>query len=49
MVGAGINTRDHPLELLDDHKRYVVGAGINTRDITPSGSPPWWRPGRTSW
>ena len=24
--------KDHPLELLDDHKRYVVGAGINTRD-----------------
>ena len=22
----------HPLELLDDQKRYVVGAGINTRD-----------------
>ena len=24
--------KDHPLELLDGHKRYVVGAGINTRD-----------------
>ncbi len=24
--------KDNPLELLDDHKRYVVGAGINTRD-----------------
>lgn len=22
----------NPLELLDDHKRYIVGAGINTRD-----------------
>ena len=22
----------NPLELLDQHKRYVVGAGINTRD-----------------
>jgi len=24
--------KTNPLELLDDHKRYVVGAGINTRD-----------------
>ena len=24
--------KDHPLELLDSHKRYMVGAGINTRD-----------------
>lgn len=24
--------KDHPFELLDDQKRYVVGAGINTRD-----------------
>ncbi|WP_312939137.1 IMP dehydrogenase, partial [Oscillibacter sp.] len=24
--------KDNPLELLDEHKRYVVGAGINTRD-----------------
>ena len=24
--------KDNPLELLDDHKRYVVGAGVNTRD-----------------
>jgi len=24
--------KDQPLELLDDHKRYVVGAGVNTRD-----------------
>ena len=24
--------KGNPLELLDDHKRYVVGAGINTRD-----------------
>lgn len=24
--------KDHPLELLDDKKRYIVGAGINTRD-----------------
>ena len=24
--------KDHPLELLDDNKRYIVGAGINTRD-----------------
>ena len=24
--------KDHPLELLDQKKRYVVGAGINTRD-----------------
>ena len=24
--------KDHPLELLDSKKRYVVGAGINTRD-----------------
>lgn len=23
---------EHPLELLDDNKRYIVGAGINTRD-----------------
>ena len=23
---------EHPLELLDDKKRYIVGAGINTRD-----------------
>ncbi len=23
---------EHPLELLDDRKRYIVGAGINTRD-----------------
>ena len=22
----------NPMELLDDHKRYIVGAGINTRD-----------------
>ena len=22
----------YPLELLDDHKRYIVGAGVNTRD-----------------
>lgn len=25
--------KDHPHELLDAHKRYVVGAGINTRDF----------------
>ena len=24
--------KDHPNELLDDNKRYIVGAGINTRD-----------------
>ena len=24
--------KDHPLELLDEKKRYLVGAGINTRD-----------------
>ena len=24
--------KDHPNELLDDKKRYIVGAGINTRD-----------------
>ena len=24
--------KENPLELLDDHKKYVVGAGINTRD-----------------
>ena len=24
--------KEHPLELLDSHKRYMVGAGINTRD-----------------
>ena len=24
--------KDNPLELLDEHKRYLVGAGINTRD-----------------
>lgn len=24
--------KENPLELLDDHKRYLVGAGINTRD-----------------
>ena len=24
--------KNNPLELLDDHKQYVVGAGINTRD-----------------
>lgn len=24
--------KEHPNELLDDHKRYIVGAGINTRD-----------------
>ena len=24
--------KKHPLELLDEHKRYLVGAGINTRD-----------------
>ena len=24
--------KDHPLELLDNQKRYIVGAGINTRD-----------------
>ncbi|MBD5412362.1 MAG: IMP dehydrogenase [Treponema sp.] len=26
------NHEVHPLELLDDKKRYIVGAGINTRD-----------------
>src|SRR5690606_25010208 len=26
--------KEHPLELLDADKRYVVGAGINTRDYT---------------
>lgn len=26
--------KEHPLELLDSEKRYVVGAGINTRDYT---------------
>lgn len=25
--------KQNPLELLDEHKRYVVGAGINTRDF----------------
>ena len=25
--------KSNPLELLDQHKRYVVGAGINTRDF----------------
>ena len=25
--------KSNPLELLDEHKRYVVGAGINTRDF----------------
>lgn len=24
--------KEHPNELLDEHKRYIVGAGINTRD-----------------
>ena len=24
--------KDHPNELLDEHKRYIVGAGINSRD-----------------
>ena len=24
--------KDHPLELLDEQKRYIVGAGINSRD-----------------
>ena len=24
--------KEHPNELLDDQKRYIVGAGINTRD-----------------
>lgn len=24
--------KKHPLEILDEHKRYLVGAGINTRD-----------------
>lgn len=24
--------KDNPLEILDEHKRYLVGAGINTRD-----------------
>ena len=27
-----LSHKKHPLELLDDTKRYVVGAGINTRD-----------------
>ncbi len=26
------NHQEHPLELLDSKKRYIVGAGINTRD-----------------
>ena len=26
--------KQNPLELLDEHKKYVVGAGINTRDYT---------------
>jgi len=26
------NHKDHPNELLDDDKRYIVGAGINSRD-----------------
>jgi IMP dehydrogenase len=26
--------KDQPLELLDNHKRYIVGAGVNTRDYT---------------
>jgi IMP dehydrogenase len=26
--------KENPLELLDDHKKYVVGAGINTRDYS---------------
>ena len=26
------NHKDHPNELLDENKRYIVGAGINTRD-----------------
>ena len=26
------NHKDHPNELLDEHKRYIVGAGINSRD-----------------
>lgn len=26
--------KEHPLELVDGHKRLVVGAGINTRDYT---------------
>lgn len=25
--------KSNPLEMLDDHKRYMVGAGINTRDF----------------
>jgi len=25
--------KENPLELLDEHKRYIVGAGINTRDF----------------
>jgi len=25
--------KENPLELLDEHKRYMVGAGINTRDF----------------
>ena len=29
---VGITLEEHPLELLDDKKRYIVGAGINTRD-----------------
>ncbi len=24
--------KEHPNELLDEHKRYIVGAGVNTRD-----------------
>ena len=24
--------KEHPYELLDNHKRYIVGAGVNTRD-----------------
>ena len=24
--------KENPLELIDDHKRYIVGAGVNTRD-----------------
>ena len=26
--------KSNPLEMLDEHKRYMVGAGINTRDYT---------------
>jgi len=26
--------KENPLELLDEHKKYVVGAGVNTRDYT---------------